>query len=96
MTNRIKGIFRKHWKLITLLNKMFPVIAYRANPSLKKLVRAKLKPLNQTETTTRPDLNNTEQSNTTIIEPNYPFDLFQHTLQKPNKKMQHEMQGNGK
>ena len=53
--NRIKRIFKKHWKLIknnTLLNQIFPappVIAYKANPSLKKKpVRARLKPLDRT------------------------------------------------
>ena len=67
--NRIKRIFKKHWILIknnTLLNHIFPsppVIAYKANPSLrKKLVRARLKPLDQTNPNPMPDPNMHEES----------------------------------
>ena len=78
--NRIKRIFKKHWKLIknnTLLNQIFPappVIAYKANPSLKKkLVRARLKPLDQTNPNLTPNTNGTQDENQQLIEPNYPF-----------------------
>ena len=67
--NRIKRIFKKHWTLIknnTLLNHIFPsppVIAYKANPSLrKKLIRARLKPLDQTNPNPMPDQNTQEES----------------------------------
>ena len=86
--NRIKRIFTKHWKLIknnTLLNQIFPappVIAYKANPSLKKnLVRARLKPLDQTNPNLTPNTNGTHDENQQIIEPNFPFNLFKHTSQ---------------
>ena len=93
--NRIKGIFRKHWKLIknnTLLNHIFPsppVIAYKANPSLKKkLVRAKLKPLDQTTPNQNPNPTSTPNTNTNTqtegnppTEPDYPYNLFKHTTQ---------------
>ena len=51
------------------------MITYRANPSLrKKLVRAKLKPINTEPTTSPiPILSTTPQPQ---IEPNYPFNLF--------------------
>ena len=52
---RLKHIIKKHWKLIQndkILSSIFPdppVIAFRNNPSLKhKLVRAKLKPIDET------------------------------------------------
>ena len=56
------------------------MIAYRANPSLrKKLVKAKLKPINKEPTTTPiPILSTTPQPQ---IEPNYLFNLFQDTSQ---------------
>ena len=83
---RIKRIFNKHWKLIKdnqYLKHIFPsppMIAYRANPSLrKKLVRAKLKPINTEPTTTPvPILSTSPQPQ---IDPNYPFNLFQDTSQ---------------
>ena len=55
------------------------MIAYRANPSLKKkLVRAKLKPLNIEPTaTTQP----TSPPYQPQMEPNYPFNVFQSTSQ---------------
>ena len=98
--HRIKRIFKKHWTLIKnnkYLKQIFPsppVIACRANPSLKnKVVRAKLKPLQPTEPNTHPNLDrgatpesheepyiepNHEESH---IEPNYPFNLFETTSQ---------------
>ena len=76
------------WKLIknnTLLNQIFPtppIKAYKANPSLKKkLVRAKLKPLDQTNLNLTPNPSDTQDENQPIIEPNYPFNLFKHTPQ---------------
>ena len=85
--NRTKRIFKKYWALIknnTLLNHIFPsppVIAYKANSSLrKKLVRARLKPLDQTNLNPMPDPNTQEESQLTI-EPEYPFNLFKHTSQ---------------
>ena len=90
--NRIKRIFRKHWTLIennSLLNQIFPsppVIAYKANPSLKKkLVRAKLKPLDQTDLNPTLDLNNTQDESQLAIEPDYPFNLFKYTSQNYRK-----------
>ena len=97
--NRIKGIFRKHWTLIknnTMLNQIFPsppVIAYKANPSRKKLVRAKLKPLNQTDSNQTPNMNNSQDESQPITESNYPFSLFTHTTQNyrnPIKRCNHK------
>ena len=77
---RIRWIFNKHWKLIKndqYLKQIFPsppMIAYRANPSLRK--KAKLKPINTEPTTTRVPTPPQPQ-----IAPNYPFNLFQSTSQ---------------
>jgi hypothetical protein len=51
-------------------------------PSLKKkLVQAKLKPLNQTDLNLTPKPNNKQDENRSITEPNYPFNKFKHTSQ---------------
>ena len=59
-----------------MLNQIFPsppVIAYKANPSLKKkLVRAKLKPLDQTDLNLTLDPNNMQDENQPTIEPDSP------------------------
>ena len=75
----------KHWKLIKnnpYLKQILPsppVIAYRANPSLKKKpVRAKLKPLNIEPTATTPL---TPPPHQPQMEPNYPFNIFHSTSQ---------------
>ena len=72
------------------------MIAYRANPSLKKkLVRAKLKPLQTLEpilTKTHTLKTSPQNHDGPPIEPNYPFNLFDNTSQnyrnpiKPCKK----------
>ena len=71
-------------KTIHCLIKCFhhPEITYKANPSLKKkLVRARLKSLDQTNLNPTPDLNNTQEESQPTIEPNYLFSLFKHTSQ---------------
>ena len=85
-TDDIQRIFNKHWKLIKnnqYLKQIFPsppIIAYRANPSLKKkLVRAKLKPINNGTNTTM--LQTSPPHCKPQTEPNYPFNLFQSTSQ---------------
>ena len=62
---RIKCALKKHWKLIEqneILREIFlkpPVIAFKANPSLRhKLVRAKLKPLDDSPQPIPYQLNN--------------------------------------
>jgi hypothetical protein len=51
-------------------------------PSLKKkLVRAKLKPLNQTDLNLTPKPSNKQDENRSITEPNFPFNLFKHASQ---------------
>ena len=65
-----------NWKLTQIFPSP-PIIAYRANPSLKKkLVRAKLKPLNNEKKNSRqtsPPLSEPQ------IKPNHPFNLSQST-----------------
>ena len=93
---RIKRIFKKHWWLIKnnafLKQLVFPsppVVAYKANPSLKnKLVRAKLKPLESTkehqtlnQNITAHDTYTNAQQTIPNLDPNYPFNLFDQTSQ---------------
>ena len=75
----------KHWKPIKQNNKLRkifpnpPIIAYKGNPSLRnKLVRAKLKPIEdiaQTNQETQPNFYHER------ITENYPYTIFTETLE---------------
>ena len=84
-TNRLKRVIKKHWKLIqnnNTLKKIFPnppIIAFKGNPSIRnKLVRAKLKPIEQLAPTTQ---DNQPNGNQVKISEDYPYIIFKDTLQ---------------
>ena len=83
--NRLKQIIKKHWKLIhrnKTLKAVFPnapIIAFRGNPSLRnELIRAKLKPIEDTQplTLTQCDLNEPPK-----IPQDYPHNIFSESSQ---------------
>ena len=86
---RLKQILKKHWKLIQnnrTLSHIFPeppVIAYRNNPSLRhKLVRAKLKPIDESIQIDNTQPNASKPEHTTQSLPvGYPHTIFNNTLQ---------------
>ena len=87
--HRLKQILKKHWKLIKnnkTLNHIFPeppVIAYRNHPSLKhKLVRAKLKSIDEPTQSGNTQLNPSKSAHTTQPLPaEYPQSIFKSSLQ---------------
>ena len=97
---RLKQIIKKHWKLIKkdeTLNRIFPeppVIAFRNNPSLKhKLVRAKLKPIDEPTHLGHTQPNTSEPTHTAQpLSIEYPHDIFKSSLQNfrnPTKRCCH-------
>ena len=83
---RLKQTIKKHWRLIEnnkTLREIFPeppIIAYRNNDSLrKKLVRAKLKPIDDTDQMNQ--IKQTQIPNHTPLPADYPYNLFNESLQ---------------